>query len=86
MVESCCCCIDSGYRWSFDLFIGYKKSIEKDVAQQMAPAEAAEMTPKTDSIGPVEKPLAQVQVLPKKELFNKRRTASPIIQEEKRRQ
>ncbi len=60
-----------------------EKGIEKNTAQQMAPAEAAEMTTKTDSIGPVEKPLAQVEVLPKKELFNKPRTASPIIRKEK---
>jgi hypothetical protein len=53
---------------------------EKDVAQQRAPREAAEMTTKTDSVEPT-KPLAGVEV-PNKELLHKRQT-TPIIREGK---
>ncbi|CAA9521244.1 MAG: hypothetical protein AVDCRST_MAG96-2938 [uncultured Segetibacter sp.] len=54
---------------------------EKNVAQQMAPRESAEMATKTDSIEPVEKPFARVEV-PNKELLHKRKT-TPIIREGK---
>lgn len=60
-----------------------KTGAERNVAQQTAPAKAEEMATKTDSIGPVEKPLAKVEILPRKELFNKHKKLSPIIREEK---
>src|SRR5215210_1130391 len=60
-----------------------KNTIEKNVAQKMTPAQATEMASKTDSIGPVEKPLAQVEVLPKKELLKRKRNSSPVIREPK---
>lgn len=59
------------------------KNPEKNVVQQMAPAEATEMAPRTDSIGPVEKPLAQVEVLPKKETLKSKRNTSPVIRQPK---
>jgi len=60
-----------------------KKSIENRVAQHPDPAEAAKIVAKTDSIGPVEKPLAKVDILPEKKFFNRHKTGSPIIREEK---
>lgn len=56
-----------------------KKGAEKNIAQQKTPLQATEMATKKDSVGPAEKPLAKVEVLPNKEPFNKNRTASPII-------
>ena len=56
-------------------------TIEKNVAQTTTPVK--EMASKTDSIGPVEKPLAQVEVLPKKELLKSKRNTSPVIREPK---
>lgn len=59
------------------------KNTEKNVAQQMTPAEAKEMASRTDSIEPAEKPLAQVEVLPKKELLKNKRNISPVIHQPK---
>lgn len=56
---------------------------EKNVVTQMPPAEATEMASRTDSIRPVEKPLAQVEVLPKKELLKSKRNTSPVIKQPK---
>lgn len=58
-------------------------TVEKNVAQRMSPAKATEMASGTDSIEPVEKPLAQVEVLPKKELLKSKRTTSPVIRQPK---
>ncbi len=60
-----------------------KKDIENNVAQQTTRAEAAKIIVKTDSIGPVEKPLAKVEILPKKKLFHKHKNGSPLIRDEK---
>ncbi len=60
-----------------------KSGAEKNITQQMAPAEVTEMAAKTDSIGPSEKPLAQVEILPKKELYDNQENTSPIVREEK---
>ena len=60
-----------------------KKGDEKNIAQQMPSSEAKEMAAKTDSIGPAEKPLAQVEVLPKRVPVKKHKIGSPIIREEK---
>lgn len=60
-----------------------KNTINKDVAQKTTPAQVTEMASKTDSVGPVEKPLAQVEVLPKKELLKRERNTSPGIRERK---
>lgn len=54
---------------------------EKNIAHQETPPKAAEKVMITDSIGPVEKPVAQVDISPKKILFDKHR--SPIIADTK---
>ncbi len=59
-----------------------KKGAEKIVVQKMSPEKATQMAAKPDSLGPVEKPLAQVDVLPKKEIF-KHKKASPLALKEK---
>ncbi len=56
---------------------------EKNVARQMSPAKATEMASKTDSIGLGEKPLAQVEVLPKKELLKSKKNTSSVISQPK---
>ena len=58
-----------------------KSGNDINVARQETTAKAAEKKTIPDSIGPVEKPLAQVDILPKKIPFKKRTT--PIIAEAK---
>jgi hypothetical protein len=55
----------------------------KELASQKAPAQDKEMATRADSIGPVEKPLAQVEVFRKKKSIYKSPNPSRTVEEDK---